>query len=358
MDDSDTNNGDNQSMGSKKSVDLDEWDLDLEAEVVDLQLDLTKPIEEVLRMYHGEEEIIVEVVDDKEDVSFEIIANQSQYSIIHDLLVNKEIVFLSLDLEHCGYRGGIIQFSCELIRPGNTNECPCFDRYVKPHQKAVWDNRLYRVHGLTRTSNVIVNADPIEKVWHEFTCFFQSNIKPNEKCVLVAWCGQLCDLIWLYRLTKTKEYNLNMPEQIEYFMDPMLVIKAHKKCKLNPLATKEENIKLGTMYEYMFNEPIENAHNSLADVKAQTRIIKHDDFLPFIDRTTSIKKMDDIWALKIKRKRRLPVNLQDKCQLHGSLMMKWKHGNLQLIFNSMVQMLQEHHPLQKLSVLERIANKQ
>jgi hypothetical protein len=172
---------------------------------------------------------------------------------------------------------------------------------MKPGPKAVWDNRWERVHGLTKHSTVIVSADPIEKVWPEFVLFVQSNVRSNEKCVLVAWSGQTCDLAWLYRLTKTKEYNLDMPEQIQFFMDPMLVIKGHKRCQLNPLCTKEENIKLGTVYEYLFKKPIENAHNSLADAKAQTKIMLHEYFLPFIDRTKSIKHIDDIWGQKIKR---------------------------------------------------------
>jgi hypothetical protein len=92
-----------------------------------------------------------------------------------------------------------------------------------------------------------------------------------------------------------------MPEQIQFFMDPMLVIKGHKRCKLNPLCSKEEDVKLGTVYEYIFSKPIENAHNSLADAKAQTKIMLHEYFIPFIDRTNSIKHIDEIWGQKIKR---------------------------------------------------------
>lgn len=35
------------------------------------------------------------------------------------------------------------------------------------------------------------------------------------------------------------------------------------------------NMKLGTIYEYLFNEPLDNAHDSLADIQATRRILNH-----------------------------------------------------------------------------------
>jgi hypothetical protein len=47
-------------------------------------------------MYHGEDEIEIEVAEDKDTVSFDMIVNQSQYSIVHDLFKKRKLFFYHL----------------------------------------------------------------------------------------------------------------------------------------------------------------------------------------------------------------------------------------------------------------------
>jgi hypothetical protein len=50
----------------------------------------------------------------------------------------------------------------------------------------------------------------------------------------------------------------------------------------------------------LFGRDLVNAHNSLVDSKAQTEIILHPKFFPFMNEQLSVKKLDDIWSRKLK----------------------------------------------------------
>jgi hypothetical protein len=52
---------------------------------------------------------------------------------------------------------------------------------------------------------------------------------------------------------------------------------------------------MGNRYKYLFGQELANAHNSLVDAKAQTKIILHKTFLPFMNEQYSIKLLDDVW---------------------------------------------------------------
>jgi hypothetical protein len=56
---------------------------------------------------------------------------------------------------------------------------------------------------------------------------------------------------------------------------------------------------MGNIYKYLFGQELANAHNSLVDAKAQTKIILHKTFLPFMNEQYSIKLLDDVWNRKV-----------------------------------------------------------
>ena len=82
------------------------------------------------------------------------------------------------------------------------------------------------------TSIAHVNADEIDVVWKEFCEFIGRHIGRDQKGVLVAWNGQSCDLRWIYKLFQAPRSVLSLPVNLEFFMDPSVVIKHYASCKL------------------------------------------------------------------------------------------------------------------------------
>ena len=85
-----------------------------------------------------------------------------------------------------------------------------------------------------------------------------------------------------------------MPENIKFFIDPYRVIEKYKSCGFNKTKSKIEAYELGVVRKYANNgNNLSGAHDSLVDVKAQTDILVHGSFVPFIDRSSSILPIDE-----------------------------------------------------------------
>ena len=109
-----------------------------------------------------------------------VTARKGQNEEADHLLINGEICFLSFDIEHCGEYCGIVQLSAQFIRmaieevvnvsnradkPAYVNRhSECFDMYVNPGDKAIWDDHTTAVHGLRATDDCINNAEDIRVV--------------------------------------------------------------------------------------------------------------------------------------------------------------------------------------------------
>ena len=226
--------------------------------------------------------------------------SNSLVSILHDEYKNDKVKFISFDFETGGEKCGILQISAVIARYDNRGPKPEFNSYVKPPDTAVWNKFAVDVHGLSKTSQEILSADPIETVWPKFVTFIEDNIAQSEVGVLCAYNGQACDLQWIFRLTKTTEYNLKLPERVDHFLDPFYVISHYKTCVLNTSKSKQENTKLATVYQIVAGVPLANAHDALADSKAQLKIVMSAEFKPFLDRTKSIKLLEEVWSHKVK----------------------------------------------------------
>ena len=50
----------------------------------------------------------------------------------------------------------------------------------------------------------------------------------------------------------------------------------------------------GAVWKYIKGRPLEGAHNSLIDAKAQIDIVLHKDFIDYIDKTKSVRTIDSI----------------------------------------------------------------
>jgi hypothetical protein len=221
---------------------------------------------------------------------------------------------LSLDLEHGGEYCGIIQLSAEFItirlkehgKASNKDaleewgkHSDTFNAYVNPGENALWDDSLTAVHGLRRTDPRIVNAHSIHVVWAQFVSWFNELAKEFGSVLLVAWNGENCDLKWLWKICQSPNSPCSFPEKLQFFMDPWKVIKHYTSCAVHPSKSKIDCLSLGSVYTFLLGgEEIEGAHDSLADCQAQSIILMHKSFIPFINRKASIAPITQIFKAK------------------------------------------------------------
>ena len=223
-------------------------------------------------------------------------------SIAYHDFANGKIVLLSFDLETGGEYCGIVQFSGQLFRPNSSLtsfdiEPDTFNRYVKPPDGVFWNEAACRAsHGLTATSPQIQSGSPFVTVWEDVTSWVSQHVDKDEKCILCAYRGETCDLRWIWRHTQAARSQLMMPDQVSYFMDPLEVIKTYSGCKLHPSKSKLESLELGCVYKHITGSNLNGAHDSLVDVRAQTAVITSKDFVPYINKTKSIRLIQDIFS--------------------------------------------------------------
>jgi len=74
------------------------------------------------------------------------------------------------------------------------------------------------------------------------------------------------------------------------------VIEKYKTCPFNKTKSKIEAYVLGIVWKYANNgSNLNGAQDSLVDERAQTDILTHSSFVPFIDRASSIQPIDEIF---------------------------------------------------------------
>ena len=106
----------------------------------------------------------------------------------------------------------------------------------------------------------------------------------------------------------------------------MACSKHYTSCPIHPSKSKIDCLSLGSVYTFLFDEDLDGAHNSLADANAQTTIIMHEYFAPYINHTQSITTIDKIftaqdvaeWKCKMEpiRPVHLPwIELSDDCDI-------------------------------------------
>lgn len=156
----------------------------------------------------------------------------------------------------------------------------------------IYTEHATSVHGLNESHPSIRDADEIVAVWHRFCEWIRTTVARDEVIVLVAYNGATCDLKWLWRMTQAPRSQLCLPANIKYFIDPLRVIKNYKGCKLNPAKSKLDSLELGCVWKHLHN----GAHDSLVDVRAQSDVILHPSFIPYIDRSFSIQTIDLIFT--------------------------------------------------------------
>jgi hypothetical protein len=73
-----------------------------------------------------------------------------------------------------------------------------------------------------------------EAIWAKFVEWCNNVVPAGKIGCIVAWNGKGSDMKWLWAMSKeTHPTTCKMPAQLEYFMDPMPVIKKYSGCKLH-----------------------------------------------------------------------------------------------------------------------------
>ena len=238
-------------------------------------------------------------------------------SIAYHYIQQKKAVFLSLDLEHGGDHVGLLQLSIEAFRmvPHPTDatsytevvrEESTFNQHINPGPDALWNGAIgANSHGYHQNHPSITGAQDLDTVWGQFITYVNTVVRDGEVAILTAYNGETCDLKWLWKLTQAPNAPYTMPHQIKYFLDPLKVIREYK-CKLHPTKSKLECLELGTVWSYTKDPDkpsdqrrnLNGAHDSLVDAKAQTDIIIHKFFHTHIDKSKSIRLIEELFSAR------------------------------------------------------------
>lgn len=250
---------------------------------------------------------------DTESISSDESANakkERQGSLIKRIVERKEAIFISLDLEHGGDKCGVTQLSAVLFQLGGFDTSDSekdvviseeFNEYVRPNVDAMWNPKCIETTGLHADHPSIKNADPINIIWNRFVSFLNKHIKNEQRAILVAWNGALCDLEWIYRLTQTCGATLSLPSRVKYFFDPYRGIKNTTGCKLNKKHSGLESYSLSSVYKKVTGKELENAHSSLVDARAQVTIVLSNNFCRVWKTKSSVQYISEMFTTKQKK---------------------------------------------------------
>ena len=91
------------------------------------------------------------------------------------------------------------------------------------------------------------------------------------------------------------------PKGLDFFLDPISIIKHYKTCPLNESKTPANILGYGleAMYCHVAGkDALAGAHSALVDAHAQATVCAHPGFLAFYDRPHGIENMEDVWRAK------------------------------------------------------------
>ncbi len=145
--------------------------------------------------------------------------------------------------------------SAQIFRIQNNEtevEVNVFNKYVNPGRDAVWNEQACAAsHGQSRGHEKLVKTD---LVWKSLEKFVDANIGTDQVGVLIAWNGEGCDLRWLYKVAQAPYSFLNFPCKVQYFLDPLAVLRTNSRCKLHRKHSESSDVyckrlKICTIYQ-------------------------------------------------------------------------------------------------------------
>ena len=189
------------------------------------------------------------------------------HSIAHDDIVNGNLIFFSIDLEHCGEKVGIVQLSVVAFtcNEGDKQVLGEFDMFVNPGVPACdWDEEQMSVHHIRPDQDRIKNAEDLFTVWQKFVEFVEGHLEGGKQGVFLAWGGKQCDCEWMFKITEEIHVGkLHMPNGLNLFMDPKNVISAYTSCALHQKNSGVIGYGLAEVFCHVTEkEELDGAHSS------------------------------------------------------------------------------------------------
>ena len=167
----------------------------------------------------------------------------------------------------------------------------------------LWNEKDTAIHGLHTTHKSIVYSDLMAVVWRHFEEWIQSNISQDYTAILVAWNGEKCNLLWLWKLTQAPQSPFFIPVKIKYFIDPYQFIGNYGSFSLNKKKLKLDIYELGVIWKYINDgDNLNRAHNIMVDTKAQTDIIINKIFISFINSSSPVQLISGIFSKNLQNK--------------------------------------------------------
>ena len=149
-------------------------------------------------------------------------------------------------------------------------------------------------------------------MWNSFCLWIRQNVAEDKHGVIVAYSGAGSDMKWIWRLTQAPYAPHEMPPRLDYYMDPYKMINKWKSCPWNLKSKHQQkldfnrqlkSLSLSAVWSYINSrESLEGAHDSLVNARAQTDLIIHKAFIPFLDRTESLAPIEKIFGANQLRK--------------------------------------------------------
>ena len=233
-------------------------------------------------------------------------------SIISNHIIDNKVIWVSFDIEHGGSTCGILQISSVFYvydeSVGVGVEIGRFNEYSRPSMGAIFQQHCCHVHGMyDRNHANLKEARAIIEVWQSF-CVRVKTIFDREQYegfvgVIVAYNGKSCDMDFIFKLVhNNKNTSVLFPSQIEFFLDPYLIIKSQAACPINRNKSNLDDYKLSTVYKFVTEKDLDGAHDAIIDCEGQGHVLFSKQFYRYGNMTHSVSTVADVFKPKLERR--------------------------------------------------------
>lgn len=113
----------------------------------------------------------------------------------------------------------ILSQHCRMYSTNFHQNIPTLNRYFKLLNRALWNEVICHASPtLTPNLQQIQRVQPFNFILHEFYECINEHMSANETCIMVTYCGETCNLTWIWKHTQAPRMQLYMPLQMKLLM--------------------------------------------------------------------------------------------------------------------------------------------